>query len=65
MKREKQLQRQRLMAIFCGGLLLFNYPLLSVFSQNGAIDGVPILYIYILIAWGAFIGLLIILVERK
>jgi len=65
MQRKKQLQKQRLIGLFWGGILLFNYPLLSVFSQNGAINGIPILYIYILVAWGAFIGVLAILVERK
>lgn len=59
----RQLKGQRLIVIFLVGSLLFNYPLLSIFSPNGMLWGIPILYIYIFTAWAALIGLLALVVE--
>jgi hypothetical protein len=55
---------QQLTALFLAGCLLFNYPLLSIFSQEGLIWGVPVLYVYIFTAWAALIGLMAIVIER-
>jgi len=55
---------QRLIALACLGLLLFNYPLLGLFNSAQTIGGVPILYAYLFIAWAALIGFLAIVVER-
>ncbi len=60
---KRQLKGQRLIVIFLVGSLLFNYPLLSVFSHNGLLWGIPILYIYIFAAWAALIGLLALVIE--
>ena len=56
---------QRLAALFLLGCLLFNYPLLQLFARDGAIFGVPLLYCYVFGAWGAFIGLMALVVERR
>lgn len=45
------------MALLLLSALLFNYPMLSIFSINGMIFGIPILYVYIFISWLAIIGL--------
>jgi hypothetical protein len=58
------LKGQRLVALFLLGCLLFSYPLLSIFSQDSMLWGIPILYLYIFIAWGAFIGLMALIIER-
>lgn len=55
---------QHLAALFLLGCLLFNYPLLSLFSQNGTLGGIPILYVYIFTAWLALIGLIALVIER-
>jgi hypothetical protein len=55
---------QRLVALFLLGCVLFNYPLLSLFSQNGILGGIPILYIYIFTTWLALIGLMALVIER-
>jgi hypothetical protein len=60
---KQQLKDQRLAALFLIGCLLFNYPLLSLFSVEGMIWGVPIFYIYIFTAWAALIGLMAIVIE--
>ena len=58
-----QLARQRLVALFLLGCLLFNYPLLSLFNGAGAVAGVPLLYAYLFVAWAAFIALAMLIVR--
>ncbi len=50
--------RERSLALFALGLLIFNPPLLSLFSTDGFIGDFPILYFYLFSAWAAFIVLL-------
>lgn len=59
-----QSKGQQLTALFLLGSLLTNYPLLALFSHEGMLWGIPILYIYIFLAWGALIGLIAIVIER-
>ncbi len=47
-----------MLALFVLGLLIFNPPILSLFSTDGFIAGIPLLYFYLFSAWGAFIALL-------
>ena len=61
---EHNLKGQRLVALFLVGCLLFSYPPLSIFSQDGLVWGIPILYVYIFLAWAALIGLMAIVIER-
>ncbi len=55
---------QRLIALACLGLLLFNYPLLGLFNSPQTIGGLPMLYVYLFVVWAALIGLLAIVAER-
>jgi hypothetical protein len=55
---------ERLVALALLGFLLFNYPLLSLFSTDGSVVGVPLLYAYLFVSWGLLIGLMA-LVARK
>ncbi len=59
-----QLKGERLLALFLIGVLLFNYPLLSLFSRAGMLWGIPVLYVYIFSAWAALIGLMALVIER-
>lgn len=56
---------QRLVALFLLGCLLFNYPLLSLFSYSGEIFGVPLLYVYIFSVWALLIGAMALVVEMR
>jgi hypothetical protein len=56
---------QRLAALFVLGNLLFNYPLLALFNQPETVLGIPVLYIYVFIAWALLIALLALAVEQK
>ncbi|MCL4302649.1 MAG: hypothetical protein KJ077_43575 [Anaerolineae bacterium] len=60
---KKHLKGQQLIALFLVGCLLFNYPLLALFSQDGLVWGIPLLYVYIFITWAVLIGLLATIIE--
>jgi len=48
---------QRFIALCMLGMLLFNYPVLTVFNVSGTLFGVPVLYSYLFIAWAGLIAL--------
>ena len=49
---------QRFVAVCMFGVLLFNYPILALFNVSGVLFGVPVLYVYIFIAWASLIALM-------
>jgi hypothetical protein len=59
------LKGQRLVALFLLGCLLLNYPLFSLFSGASHVFGVPLLYVYVFLAWALLIALMAIVVERS
>jgi hypothetical protein len=61
----RDLDPQKLVAVFLLGVVLFNYPILSLFNKAGSALGVPVLYVYIFLAWAGLIGLVAWIVERK
>jgi len=54
---------QRFVALCMLGMLMFNFPILALFNVAGTLFGVPVLYAYIFIAWGALIALMAYLTE--
>ena len=56
---------EKVLALFAVGVLLFNPPLLSLFSVNASLFGFPALYIYLFASWGAAIGLVAYMVNRR
>jgi len=46
---------KRLVALFLFGLVLFNYPILSLLNLDVLVFGLPLLYIYIYGIWGLLI----------
>ena len=58
-------QKERLVALVMLGILLFNQPLLGLFDQFRLWLGVPLLYLYLFAAWGAFILLAALILERN
>lgn len=49
---------ERCLALFLLGLLLLSPPLLSLFSREHFIGGIPLLYVYLFCAWGLLIVLI-------
>ena len=45
----------RLVLLTLAGFLLFGYPFLAVFSGPRRLAGIPLLYVYLFLAWGVFI----------
>jgi len=54
---------QRFVALCMLGTLLFNYPVLALFNVHGTLLGVPVLYAYMFVAWGALIALMALIAE--
>jgi hypothetical protein len=61
---EFDVRGQRLAALCLLGLLLFGYPVLAVFNVPATVAGIPVLYAYFFLAWGALIALIALVIER-
>ena len=61
---EFDVRGQRLAALCLLGLLLFSYPVLAVFNVPATVGGIPVLYAYFFLAWGALIALIALVIER-
>lgn len=65
MDRYRSVTGQKVAAIFVLGFILFNYPVLSIFSTNGFIFGIPVLYVYLFTSWAVIIALMAFVIERQ
>jgi uncharacterized membrane-anchored protein len=54
---KRSLRDSRLAALFILGCVALLYPLVSLFSRDAAVLGVPVLYIYLFGIWAALIVL--------
>jgi hypothetical protein len=61
---EVDVRGQRLAALCLLGLVLFSYPVLAIFNVPTMLAGIPVLYLYFFVAWGALIGLVALVIER-
>lgn len=59
-----RLGRQRLLALFAAGLLLFNFPLLALWDRDAMVAGVPLFPAALFVIWGGLIVVLGLLSER-
>lgn len=64
MTRDK-INGRRLVGLFLLGMLLFNFPLLHLFNRPVLALGVPILYLYLFIAWSLIIFLILMISRSK
>ena len=55
---------ERLVALAFLGFLLFDYPLLSLFSSGDRVLGVPVLYAYLFTSWALLIALMALVARR-
>jgi len=59
------LSGQRLIAVFLGGVLLINYPLLALFDRlQPDVAGVPLLYVYVFAVWMILVAAMAWIIER-
>ncbi len=57
--------RQKLIGIFLVGLFLLNYPVLSLFSPQYWVFGMPLIYFYFFALWLVLIALACWIIEKK
>ena len=60
----ERLRSQRLLALFCAGLALFNFPLLALWDRDVTVLGVPLFPAALFMVWAVLIALLALIVER-
>jgi hypothetical protein len=60
----KGLAAQRLLALFAGGWLLFNFPLLGLWDRDATLLGIPLFPAALFILWALLIAALAWLMER-
>lgn len=53
---EPERRVERLLGLLIVGLMLLNFPLLSIFSVNAFFCGIPVLYFYLFCVWFLIIG---------
>ena len=56
-------RRERLVALVLVGFLVMNYPLLQLVDQDRSWFGVPLLYLYLFLAWALLILLIALVLE--
>ncbi len=64
MTRDK-INGRRLVGLFLLGMLLFNFPLLSLFNRPILVLGIPVLYLYLFAVWSLIILLILIISSSK
>ena len=64
MTRDK-INGRRLVGLFLLGMLLFNFPLLHLFNRPMLALGIPVLYLYLFIAWSLIIFLILMISRSK
>lgn len=58
-------QNQRLIVLLVFGVLVLNFPLLSLFSKPVFLLAIPLLYLYLFLVWALFIGLLALILRKR
>ena len=59
----ERLRSQRLLALFCAGLALFNFPLLALWDRDVVVFGVPLFPAALFALWALLILLLAAIVD--
>ena len=49
------MKEQKLIFISILFLILFNFPILSIFNMGGNVNGIPTLYMYVFMVWILYI----------
>ena len=62
---ESESRAQRMIALCMLGFVLFNFPVLALFNVAETVFGVPVLYVYIFVAWTALIALMAWVAESR
>ena len=58
-------KQSKLIGLSILALVMFNFPLLSVFSRSSTIGGIPAIFVYLFLAWMSIIFIMRQNVESK
>ncbi len=61
----KGLGAQRLVALFAGGWLVFNFPLLALWDRDATLFGIPLFPAALFLIWAALVATMAWLMERQ
>jgi len=61
----KRKRGERLISLLIMGILLLNFPILSIFSKKYLFLGLPILFLYLFSIWGLIIGAMILVLRDR
>lgn len=56
---------ERLIALLLAGIIAWTYPVLFLFGTGGPVFGIPLLYLYLYLSWGLFVGLVALIIEWR
>jgi hypothetical protein len=59
------LRAQRLLALFCAALALFNFPLLALWDRELSVFGLPLFPAALFALWALLIALLALILESR
>jgi uncharacterized membrane protein len=58
-------KNERLVGVFIVGIIVLNYPVLSLFSKVKLVFGIPLLYLFLFLVWAIFILCMALILERR
>ena len=61
----ERLRSQRLLALFCAGLGLFNFPLLALWDRELTVLGLPLFPAALFALWALLIAVLALILEGR
>ena len=59
-----EISSERIVILFILGILLFSPPFILIFDKPALVAGIPILFLYLIVAWAALISLMMLVVEH-
>lgn len=62
---QERRQNERLLALAAMLFVFLNYPLLSLFSRDSFLFGIPVLYLYLFCLWAVAIAVMLLVQSRR
>lgn len=56
---------ERLIALLLAGVIAWTYPVLFLIGTDVRVFGIPLLYLYLYLSWGLFVGLVALIIEWR
>ena len=56
---------EQLIALLLAGVIAWTYPVLFLIGTEVRVFGIPLLYLYLYLSWGLFVGLVALIIEWR